>query len=59
MNTNTKKQELNLEIKKTIRLSFDAMIHDVLKGRRSIKDFHNQLTFEVTQKKMEITGQLF
>jgi len=59
MNTYSKKQDLNQEIKKTIRNSFDAMIHDVLKGKKSIKDFHNELTFEITQKKIEITGQLF
>jgi hypothetical protein len=48
-------QELKLEIKKT----FDLMLKEVVKGTVSINDFTQQLSYNYTQKKMELSGSIF
>ena len=51
----TSAKELKREIKKT----FDNKLADVVKGRVSIQDFMNQINYNYTQKKIELSGTLF
>jgi len=53
--SNQRKIELRKEIKKT----FENMLQDVVKGKVSIQDFTNQLNYNYSQKKMELSGSLF
>jgi hypothetical protein len=56
-------QEVNIrmqvELKKIIKNSFDDMLSDVLKGKKSIQDFSKNIDFNYSQKKMELSGRLF
>jgi len=56
-------QEVNIrmqvELKKNIKNSFDDMLSDVLKGKKSIQDFSKNIDFNYSQKKMELSGRLF
>lgn len=50
-----KTQELKNEIKKT----FESMLKEVVKGKVSIDEFTQQLSYNYTQKKMELSGSIF
>jgi hypothetical protein len=52
---NNTTNELKMEIKKT----FDLMLKEVVKGKVSINDFTQQLSYNYTQKKMELSGSIF
>lgn len=57
-----KQKKLNdstLELKKEIKRSFDAMIHDVIKGRLSTQEFTQKVNQNYALKKMELSGSLF
>jgi hypothetical protein len=50
---------MQVELKKIIKNSFDDMLSDVLKGKKSIQDFSKNIDFNYSQKKMELSGRLF
>lgn len=50
---------MQVELKKIIKNSFDDMLSDVLKGKKSIQDFSKNIEFNYSQKKMELSGRLF
>lgn len=47
------------ELKNEIKKTFENMLNDVVKGKVSIQEFTNQVSYNYTQKKMEISGSLF
>jgi hypothetical protein len=50
---------MQVELKKIIKNSFDDMLSDVLKGKKSIQDFSKNIDLNYSQKKMELSGRLF
>ena len=47
------------ELKKEIKKSFEDMLGDVVRGKVSIQEFTNKLSYNYAQKKMELSGSLF
>lgn len=59
MKKSTRKPIQKAELKAAIKKTFDDMMTDVLVGKVSIQDFTQRLSYDYTQKKMEITGSIF
>jgi hypothetical protein len=57
--TQEKNSKMQLELKKIIKNSFEDMLSDVLKGKKSIQDFSKTIDYNYSQKKMELNGRLF
>lgn len=57
--TQEKNTKMQVELKKIIKNSFDDMLSDVLKGKRSIQEFSKTIDYNYSQKKMELSGRLF
>jgi hypothetical protein len=57
--TQEKNSKMQLELKKIIKNSFEDMLSDVLKGKKSIQDFSKTIDYNYSQKKMELSGRLF
>lgn len=47
------------ELKKEIKRTFEHMMKEVVKGKVSINEFAQQLNYNYTQKKMELSGSIF
>lgn len=48
-----------LELKKEIKKTFESMLKEVVRGKVSLEEFTNQLNYNYTQKKMELSGSIF
>jgi hypothetical protein len=57
--TQEKNTKMQAELKKIIKNSFDDMLSDVLKGKKSIQEFSKTIDYNYSQKKMELSGRLF
>lgn len=57
--TQEKNTKMQAELKKIIKNSFDDMLSDVLKGKKSIQEFSKTIDYNYSQKKMEMSGRLF
>jgi hypothetical protein len=57
--TQEKNSKMQIELKKIIKNSFEDMLSDVLKGKKSIQDFSKTIDYNYSQKKMELSGRLF
>lgn len=57
--TQEKNTTMQVELKKIIKNSFDDMLSDVLKGKKSIQEFSKTIDYNYSQKKMELSGRLF
>lgn len=56
---NSNNQTTRTELKKEIKKTFESMLQDVVKGKVSIQEFTNQVSYNYAQKKMELSGSLF
>lgn len=57
--TQEKSTKMQVELKKIIKNSFEEMLTDVLKGKKSIQEFSKTIDYNYSQKKMELSGRLF
>ncbi len=59
MKKNIKKSVDKHQLKAVIKQSFDDMLSEVVKGKMSIQDFTDRVSYNYTQKKMELSGSIF